>query len=75
MSELQSTGLTLAGQKFIFLRNDELRSIYLKKKADGAVIVKTKQAILVAEYVAPLQAPESSPIVETLADYLINLNY
>ncbi len=39
------------------------------------MIVKTKQAILVAEYVAPTQAPEATPIVEGLADYLINVGY
>ena len=44
-------------------------------QADGAVIVKTTQAVLVAEYEAPLQAPEATPIVEALADYLISVGY
>jgi profilin len=44
-------------------------------QADGATIVKTKQAILVAEYAAPLQSGESAPVVEKLADYLISVNY
>lgn len=44
-------------------------------EADGCVLVKTKQAILVAEYVAPVQAPEATPIVEGLADYLISTGY
>jgi profilin len=44
-------------------------------QGDGAVLVKTKQAILVAEYAAPIQAPEATPVVENLADYLINLEY
>lgn len=39
------------------------------------MIVKTKQAILIAEYIAPYQAPEVTPIVEGLADYLIGVNY
>ncbi|KAG6827225.1 hypothetical protein H0H92_012724 [Tricholoma furcatifolium] len=42
------------------------------QKADGIVIVKTTQAILVAEYDQPLQAGETTPVVETLADYLIS---
>jgi hypothetical protein len=46
-----------------------------KLQADGIVIVKTKQAILVAIYEAPLQAPEATPIVEGLADYLISVQY
>jgi hypothetical protein len=44
-------------------------------QADGAVIVKTKQAILIGEYAAPVQAPEATPVVETLADYLISVSY
>ncbi|KAL1747154.1 profilin [Schizophyllum fasciatum] len=71
---VQGQGLRLAGQKFFTLSINE-RSIYLKKAADGAVIVKTKQAILVAEYVAPIQAPEATPVVEGLADYLISVGY
>ena len=42
---------------------------------DGAILVRTKQAILVAVYVAPNQAPEVTPIVESLADYLISVGY
>jgi profilin len=37
--------------------------------------VKTKQAILVAEYTAPIQAPEATLVAEGLADYLISVNY
>jgi hypothetical protein len=44
-------------------------------QADGCVLVKTKQAILVAEYVAPIQAAEATPVVEGLADYLISVGY
>jgi len=42
---------------------------------NGCVIVKTKQAVLVATYVAPIQQTECTPIVEGLGDYLINLGY
>ncbi|CCL99615.1 uncharacterized protein FIBRA_01633 [Fibroporia radiculosa] len=70
----QASGIRLAGQKFFTLQANE-RSIYGKKAADGCVLVKTKQAVLVTEYVAPLQAPEATPIVESLADYLIGVGY
>ncbi|KAF8415628.1 profilin [Boletus edulis BED1] len=70
----QASGVRLAGQKFFTLQAND-RSVYGKKGADGCILVKTKQAILVAEYVAPIQAPEATPIVEGLADYLISLNY
>ncbi|KAI0360772.1 Profilin/allergen [Trametes cingulata] len=67
-------GVRLAGQKFFTLRADD-RSIYGKKQADGCIIVKTKQAVLVAEYAAPIQAAEATPVVEGLADYLIGVGY
>ncbi|KAF9223114.1 profilin [Gyrodon lividus] len=73
-AEVQASGIRLGGQKFFTLQCNE-RSVYGKKAADGCVLVKTKQAILIAEYVAPIQAPEATPIVEGLADYLINANY
>ncbi|KAF8066599.1 profilin [Lyophyllum atratum] len=73
-AKVQASGVRLNDQKFFTLQASE-RSIYGKKQADGVVIVKTVQAILVAEYVAPIQAPEATPVVENLADYLISVGY
>jgi len=70
----QSNGIRLGGQKYFTLQAND-RSIYLKKGADGALLVKTKQAILVAEYNAPVQAPEATTVVEGLADYLSGVGY
>ncbi|KAI0746700.1 profilin [Daedaleopsis nitida] len=67
-------GILLAGQKFFVLRADD-RSVYGKKGSDGCVLVKTKQAVLVAEYGQPVQAGEATPVVENLADYLIGVGY
>nr|VWO97997.1 Uncharacterized protein [Ganoderma boninense] len=72
--EAQAGGVRLGGQKFFVLMAND-RSIYAKKQGDGAVLVKTKQAVLVAEYAAPIQAPETTPVVEGLADYLIGVGY
>ncbi|KAI9451778.1 profilin [Russula earlei] len=69
-----SSGVRLAGQKFFTLQAGT-RSIYVKKGGDGAVLVKTKQAVLVAEYTGPTQAGEATPVVEGLADYLISVGY
>jgi profilin len=44
-------------------------------QGDGAILVKTKQAVLVAEYMGPIQAGEATPVVENLADYLIGVGY
>ncbi|KAI8986858.1 profilin [Trametes punicea] len=72
--DIRAHGIRLAGQKFFTLQAND-RSIYGKKQADGCILVKTKQAVLVAEYAAPVQAPEATPVVEGLADYLIGVGY
>ncbi|KAI0311913.1 profilin [Amylostereum chailletii] len=71
---VQASGFRLAGQKFFALQAND-RSVYGKKQADGAILVKTKQAVLVAEYIAPTQAPEATIVAEGLADYLIGVGY
>ncbi|KAF7313910.1 Profilin [Mycena chlorophos] len=70
----QSNGLRLQGVKFFTTKADE-RVIHGKKGGDGYTIVKTKQAVLVAEYVAPTQAAEAGPVVESLGDYLVGVGY
>ncbi|KAG1715612.1 hypothetical protein ID866_1536 [Astraeus odoratus] len=74
LDKVRGSGIHLAGQKYFVLQANE-RSIYGKKQADGCVLVKTTQAILVAEYVNPIQAQECTPIVEGLGDYLRLVGY
>jgi len=71
---IQANGVHLMKHKYFTLSANE-RTIQAKKGADGAIIVKTKQAVLVALYEAPIQAPEATPVVENLADYLISVGY
>ncbi|SCU93312.1 LAMI_0E13916g1_1 [Lachancea mirantina] len=73
-AELQSTGLYLQSQKYMLIKADD-RSLYGRHEAEGAVIVRTKQTILVAHYPAGVQAGEATKIVEQLADYLISVQY
>ncbi|THH26774.1 hypothetical protein EUX98_g7414 [Antrodiella citrinella] len=69
---VRTKGFRAANRKFFTLQAVEGgRSIYGKIGADGCILVKTKQAVLVAEYAAPTQAPEATPVVETVADWLI----
>ncbi|KAF8603608.1 profilin [Ceratobasidium sp. AG-I] len=72
--QAQASGVKLCGNKYFALQVDA-RKFYGKKAADGCVIVKTKQAILVTAHSAPIQLAESATVVETLADYLISVNY
>ncbi|CAD0114403.1 unnamed protein product, partial [Aureobasidium uvarum] len=72
VKKVQSTGLHIAGEKFIVLKADD-RSLYGKK--EGIVIVKTKQALLVTHYPEHVQPGVAANTVEQLADYLISVNY
>ena len=46
-----------------------------KKGSGGVVCVKTKQAVLIGMYDDGIQPGECTKVVETLADYLISVNY
>ncbi|KAF8650717.1 hypothetical protein AX16_005090 [Volvariella volvacea WC 439] len=74
--QVQASGLRFAGQKFFTLQVDPVsQTVQLKKAADGAIVRKTKQAILVAEYAAPIQQTECNVIVQQLGDYLVSVGY
>lgn len=70
----QANGIRAAGNKFFCLQANP-RSIYGKKQADGIILVKTTQAILVAEYSHPTVPGEATKVVEELADYLVGVGY
>ncbi|KAI8143647.1 profilin [Fennellomyces sp. T-0311] len=72
--KVRGSGVHIAGVKYLTLRADE-RSIYCKKGADGACIVKTTQAILVGLYNESIQPGSCTKVVEGLADYLISVGY
>jgi profilin len=69
-----ASGLRIANEKYFGVRTED-RSIYLKKGGDGAVLVKTTQAVLLGIYKAPLQASPATVTVEKLGDYLVNAGF
>jgi len=73
-AKTQANGIRLAKEKYFTLQANS-RSVYGKKGGNGCILVQTTQAILVAVYEAPTQAPEATPVVEGLADYLIGVGY
>lgn len=72
--QIQSSGFRLGGVKYSVVSCEPLR-IYAKASANGCVLVKTQQAVLVGEYQAPVQAGEAAPVVEQLGDYLRSVGY
>lgn len=71
---LQTTGLTIGGERYIYLSGDE-KIIRAKKAKIGVHCMKTKQAIVVALYEDPIQPQQCATVVEKLGDYLESCGY
>jgi len=71
---LQSAGVTLAGQRYIYLSGSE-HIIRAKHGKSGVHCMKTAQAVIVAIYEDPVQPQQVAAIVEKLGDYLIACGY
>ncbi|MCJ1430986.1 profilin, required for normal timing of actin polymerization in response to thermal stress [Xylographa pallens] len=74
VKHVQSTGLHVAGDKYVVIKADD-RSLYGKKGKTGILIVKTTQAILISHYPETVQPGAAATTVEQLADYLIGVGY
>jgi profilin len=72
--KVQSTGLHIAGQKYIVIKADDT-SLYGKKGREGVVIVKTKQALLITHYPETIQPGTAANTVEKLGAYLVGVGY
>ncbi|KZT55625.1 Profilin/allergen [Calocera cornea HHB12733] len=73
-SAAQASGVRLAGTKFFTVQVDD-QKLYGKQGPNGCTLVKTTQAVVVAEYKAPVLAGEANVVVEKLGDYLRSVNY
>jgi len=66
LATLRTNGGFIAKEKYMILRGDE-RSIYLKKGAGGAALVKTNQCFILAVYVEGQVAGACNSAAEKLA--------
>ncbi|GAB6028207.1 hypothetical protein CHUAL_002404 [Chamberlinius hualienensis] len=71
---LQTSGLTIGGERYIYLSGDD-KIIRAKKGKIGVHCMKTKQAIVVALYEDPVQPQQCATVVEKLGEYLENCGY
>ena len=69
---MKKSGIKVANQSYILLRDDPGRSVYGRKGADsGVCVVKTKRAVLIGVYGAGIQPGNCNAVMEKMADYLI----
>uniref|UniRef100_A0A336KD15 Profilin n=1 Tax=Culicoides sonorensis TaxID=179676 RepID=A0A336KD15_CULSO len=71
---LTSGGVTLAGQRYIYLSGTD-RVIRAKFGKTGVHCMKTTQAVIVSIYEEPVQPQQAASVVEKLGDYLITCGY
>jgi len=69
-----ASGFHIAGIKYLTIKADD-RSLYGKQGKVGIIIVKTKQAMLIAHHPETVQAGVAANTVEKLGDYLIGVGY
>ncbi|ORY63206.1 profilin [Pseudomassariella vexata] len=74
VDKAHAEGVHVAGQRYVVTRIED-RSIYGRFGKTGIVVVKTKQAVLVAHYGENVQPGNAVQTVEALADYLIKVGY
>jgi len=74
MASLPQSGVTVGGDRYIYLSGDD-KIIRAKKGKLGIHVVKTKQAVVVALYEDPIQPQQCALVVEKLGDYLISCGY
>lgn len=71
---LTSGGVTLAGQRYIYLSGTD-RVIRAKLGKVGVHCMKTTQAVIVSTYEEPVQPQQAASIVEKLGEYLMTCGY
>ncbi|OCF34571.1 profilin [Kwoniella heveanensis CBS 569] len=72
--QIRANGITLSGFKFMCIQANP-DEVIGRKGERGVFLIPTTQAILVAEYDAPVSAGEANVIVTKLADYLKSVSY
>ncbi|KAI5917721.1 profilin [Camillea tinctor] len=74
IDKAHADGVHVAGERYVVTRIED-RSLYARQGRTGVVIVKTKQAVIIAHYGETMQVGNSTQTVEALADYLIKVGY
>lgn len=73
-SQAASTGLFVGGRKYMFLRSDG-EAVYAKEREDGIVAMKTRSALVVAQYNKGILPGECATAVGRIVDYLKQHGY
>ena len=69
-----TSGIVLEGIKFQFLREEDKKIVYAKGKCGSVTLQASKTAIVIAHCPEGSQVGSCNKAVDTIAEYLSNLN-
>ncbi|KIM27850.1 hypothetical protein M408DRAFT_329782 [Serendipita vermifera MAFF 305830] len=75
IDQLQVNGIKLAGVKYVLIGGGDDQVIQAKKGASGAVLYRTKQAVLVGVYDPPIQQAECNGHIAYHRDYFLSTGF
>ncbi|KAF2712387.1 Profilin/allergen [Pleomassaria siparia CBS 279.74] len=67
-------GVKVNGEKYMTIESTD-EALKAKKGKEGLIVIKTKQALLIAHHPADIQTPPAFSSVSELANYLIGVGY
>jgi len=71
---LAQSGVTVAGTRYMYISSND-KVVRAKKGTGGLHLVKTVQAIIIAQYAEPVTAEQCAVVTEKLGDYLVSVGY
>ena len=75
-SQFMQTGVHLEGNKYQFLRQEDHKAVYAKKKGMGAVSIQSsKQAVIIAHCPEGKQQGNMNKAIGVVADHLESVGY
>merc|ERR1712152_60902 len=74
IDELAMNGVTVGGQRYMFLSATD-RVVRAKKGTSGVHCIKTVQALIVCVYEEPVVPEQAATVTEKLGEYLISVGY
>jgi len=77
VNQLASTGITIAGVRYMYLssRDGTVKVVRAKKDRNGIHCIKTTQTFIVCTYQEPVVPEQAALVTEKLGDYLVGVGY
>jgi len=77
VDKMASTGITVAGIKYMYLSSREggVKVVRAKKDRNGVHCIRTNQTFIICTYQEPIVPEQAALVTEKLGDYLVGVGY